>query len=66
MLCGQCSHQWIADLDWIDRWDQALESCPGCGVTCEAEIAPRVTVDPHDLALTEDNVARLIWYHTST
>ena len=66
MLCGQCSHQWVADLDWIDRWDQALESCPGCGVTCEAETAPRVTVDPHDLALTDDNVAQLIWYHTST
>ena len=66
MLCRKCGHQWVTDLDWIDRWDQALENCPGCGVTCEAEPAPRVTVDPHDLALTDENVPRLAWYHTST
>lgn len=66
MLCAKCNHQWTADLDWIDRWDQALEVCPGCGLTCEAEDAPRVTVDPHDLALTDDNLRQLAWYHTST
>lgn len=66
MLCGRCNHQWIADLDWIDRWDQAVESCPSCGVTCESETAPKVTVDPHDLGLTDDKVAQLFWYHTST
>lgn len=66
MLCDNCGHSWVTDLDWIDRWDQALESCPGCGVTCEAETAPRVTVDPHDLALVDNNVAQLTWYHTST
>jgi hypothetical protein len=56
----------MVDLDWIDRWEQALESCPGCGVTCEVETAPRVTVAPDDPALSDDNVAQLIWYHTST
>ncbi|MDJ0324202.1 hypothetical protein QMG61_10540 [Cryobacterium sp. PH31-AA6] len=66
MLCGKCSHQWVVDLGWIDRWDHALERCPGCGVTCEAEMAPRVTVDPDDPALRDENVARLVWYHTST
>jgi hypothetical protein len=35
-------------------------------VRCEAEAAPRVAVDPHDLALTHNTVARLTWYHTST
>lgn len=66
MLCGSCGHRWVTDLNWIDRWDQARERCPGCGVTCEAEAAPRVTVDPHDLALSDSNVAQLNWYHTST
>jgi hypothetical protein len=66
MLCAQCGHHWDVDLDWIDRWDQAKESCPGCGLTCEAETAPRVTIDPNDLALSDDNVAHLTWYHTST
>lgn len=66
MLCGQCGRRWIVDLEWIERWEQALESCPGCGLTCEAETAPKVTIDPGDPALSDDNVAKLIWYHTST
>lgn len=66
MLCGQCGRQWVVDLDWIDRWEQGQESCPGCGLTCEVETAPRVTVDPDDPALDDENVAQLIWYHTST
>jgi hypothetical protein len=66
MLCGQCGRKWVVDLDWVDRWEQALESCPGCGVTCEDETAPRVTVDPDDLALTDEKVSQLAWYHTST
>lgn len=65
MLCAHCDHQWTVDLDWIDRWEQGRESCPVCDVTCEAETAPRVTVDPNDLALIDDNVPQLIWYHTS-
>ncbi|MEU3795856.1 hypothetical protein AB0F07_39765, partial [Streptomyces fructofermentans] len=54
------------DLDWIDRWDQAEETCPGCGITCEHEDSPRVTVDPDDPALDDDRVARFFWYHTTT
>lgn len=66
MLCGQCGRRWVVDLDWIDRWEQALESCPDCGVTCEVETAPRVTVNPDDPALRDEHVAQLNWYHTST
>ncbi|MFF4253795.1 hypothetical protein ACFY1L_21575 [Streptomyces sp. NPDC001663] len=66
MLCGRCDHRWRVDLDWIDRWEQAEETCPGCGMTCEHEDSPRVTVDPEDSALHDDRVARLFWYHTST
>lgn len=53
-------------LDWIERWDQGHESCPGCGVDCTKDDAPRVTVDPNDPALLDDDVARFSWYHTST
>src|SRR5659263_351218 len=66
MLCGACQHKWVVDLDWLDRWEQALESCPGCAITCEAEEAPRVTVDPDDISLSDEMVPGLTWYHTST
>lgn len=66
MLCGGCGHEFVVGLDWIYRWEQSGEKCPGCGLTCEDENAPRVTVDPDDLALDDDLVARLSWYHTST
>lgn len=55
----------MVDLDWIDRWEQSQESCPDCGVTCEAETGPRVTVAPDDPAL-HNAVERLPWFHTST
>lgn len=66
MLCGACGHRWRVDLDWMDRWEQAKEACPGCGLTCEHENSPRVTIAPDDLALDNDKVAHLFWYHTST
>lgn len=66
MLCGICGRQWAVDLEWIDRWEQARETCPGCGTTCEHEDAPRVTVDPGDPALGDGQVAQFSWYHTST
>ncbi|MEU8860458.1 hypothetical protein [Streptomyces umbrinus] len=66
MLCGHCDHRWRVDLDWIERWDQAKETCPGCGMTCEHEDSPRVTLDSGDPALVDDRVARFSWYHTST
>lgn len=65
MLCGSCRHGFRVDLDWIDRWEQATETCPGCGLTCEHEDAPRVTVSPDDAALDDDRVAQFSWYHTS-
>lgn len=66
MLCAGCGHEFVVDLDWIDRWEQSGEKCPGCGLTCEHEDAPRVTVDPDDPALVDDRVAQCSWYHTST
>lgn len=66
MLCGSCGHGFLVDLDWIDRWEQAKETCPGCGLTCEHEAAPRVTVSPADPALDDDRVAQFSWYHMST
>ncbi|CAM4034701.1 hypothetical protein TSST111916_19065 [Tsukamurella strandjordii] len=66
MLCGRCEHQWRVDLEWIDGWEQGAELCPGCGVNCESEDAPRVTVDPDDVALDDQLVTSLFWYHTST
>ncbi|MFI0509730.1 hypothetical protein ACH3Y9_09535 [Streptomyces sp. WSLK1-5] len=66
MLCGLCDHRWRVDLDWFDRWEQGEETCPGCGMTCEHEDSPRVTVDPDDPALDDDRVAQFSWYHTST
>lgn len=66
MLCGGCGRRFVVDLDWINRWEQAKETCPGCGLTCEHEDAPRVTVDPDDPALDDDRVATVSWYHTST
>ena len=66
MLCGGCGRRFVVDLDWIDRWEQGGEKCSGCGLTCEHEDAPRVTVDPDDPALDDDRVATVSWYHTST
>lgn len=66
MLCGACGHEFVVDLEWIDRWEQSGEKCPGCGLTCEHQGAPRVTVNPDDPALDVDLVAQVSWYHTST
>ncbi|WP_405968866.1 hypothetical protein OG613_46705 (plasmid) [Streptomyces sp. NBC_00015] len=66
MLCERCDHRWRVDLGWIDRWKQTRETCPGCGMTCEHEDSPRVTVDSGDPALDDDRVAQFFWYHTST
>lgn len=66
MLCAGCGHRFVADLDWIDRWEHSGENCPGCGLTCEHKDAPRVTVDPDDPGLDDERVAHFSWYHTST
>ncbi|MFF1486811.1 hypothetical protein ACIGZH_16475 [Streptomyces sp. NPDC058319] len=66
ILCGRCDHRWRVEPDWIDRWEQAQETCPGCGITCEHEDSPRVTLDSGDPALEDDRAAQFSWYHTST
>lgn len=66
MICGNCSHRFCVSLDWIDSWVQGNDLCPGCGLTCEHENAPRVTLDPDDVALDRDLVPSLFWYHSST
>ncbi len=66
MLCASCGYRFRVDLDWLDRWNCGQEDCPGCGLTCEREEAPQVTVDPDDPALHDGQVARFSWYHTST
>lgn len=66
MLCDGCGRRFVVDLHWIERWGQRGEKCPGCGLTCEHEDAPRVTVDPGDQALDDGQIPRLFWYHTST
>ncbi|MEV0283477.1 hypothetical protein AB0H36_05085 [Kribbella sp. NPDC050820] len=60
MLCGGFGRRFVVDLDWIDRWEQGQEKCPGCGMTCEHEDAPQATVDPADPALDNDRVTRLL------
>lgn len=66
MRCHTCTHEFVVDLDWIDRWEQTREKCPSCGLTCEDEDAVDVTVDPGDSALDPGKVAQFFWYHTST
>lgn len=66
MLCGDCGHEFVVDLAWIARWEQSEERCVGCGLTCEHEDAPRVTVDTEEPALDDAEIARFAWYHTST
>ncbi|MFD5234749.1 hypothetical protein ACFWJ5_40945 [Streptomyces qaidamensis] len=61
MLCGGCGRRFVVDLDWVDRWEQTKETCPGCGMD-----SPRVTLDSGDPALDDDRVAQFSWYHTST
>ncbi|BFO19634.1 hypothetical protein SHKM778_60220 [Streptomyces sp. KM77-8] len=66
MLCGGCGRRFVVDLDWINRWEQAKETCPGCGTACGHEDSPRVTLDSGDPALDDERVAQFSWYHTST
>ena len=66
MLCERCGHRWTVTLEWIERWEESREACPGCGVTCEAEDAARVTIDSDDAALVDEAVPSLFWYHSST
>jgi len=55
LLCGSCGHRWLVDLDWIERWKQGREECPGCRMTCEHGIGPGGR-SPDDSALDDDKV----------
>ncbi len=66
MRCGECGHEWLVDLDWLERWDCTQEACPTCGTNCESETGARVTVDRDDPALDDNVVYQFDWYHTST
>ncbi len=66
MRCDRCLRSWRVGPDWVDRWNRGFETCPGCGVSCEVEDAPRVTVSADDPALDTRSVVRFAWYHTTT
>lgn len=66
MLCGSCAHRWTVDLEWLDRWTQSQEFCPGCGINGEYESSPKETHDPCDPLVAGDAVASVYSYHRST
>lgn len=66
MRCGSCRHEWHVTAEWIDRFNQALETCPACGTDCQGEDRPDFCVMP-DEPLHNDGVTREhYWYHSST
>lgn len=66
MKCGACTHEWDATVDWLDRFDQGKEGCPGCGTDCRGEDRPDFTAAPDDPAHDEATTRDLTWYHSST
>jgi hypothetical protein len=66
MHCGSCGHEWPVSAEWIDRFNQALETCPACGTDCRGEDRPNFCVVP-DEPLHNDGLTREhYWYHSST
>jgi hypothetical protein len=66
MRCGSCRHEWQVSAEWIDRFNQALETCPACGTDCRGDDRPDFCVVP-DEPLHNDHVTRdHYWYHSST
>jgi hypothetical protein len=66
MRCGSCGHEWHVDAEWIDRFNQALETCSACDTDCRGEDRPDFCVAP-DEPLHNDGVTREhYWYHSST
>lgn len=66
MRCGRCGHEMLVDQQWTDRWEQALENCPKCGIDCTEEDRARPTYEPDGVVLDTGKVAHLSWYHTTT
>lgn len=40
MRCDSCHHGWRVDAVWLDRFNQALESCSKCSTDCQTEERP--------------------------
>ncbi len=66
MRCGSCGHEWHVTAEWIDRFNQALETCPACGTDCQREDRPDFCVVPDDPLHNDDVTREHYWYHSST
>ena len=63
--CGRTSRV-PADVYWERESIDALAPCEHCGQEIHFGSAVAALRDPNDLALSNDKVADLAWYHTST
>jgi hypothetical protein len=66
MRCGSCQHEWPVTAEWIDRFNQALETCPACGTDCQGEDRPDFCVAPDEPLHNDDVTREHYWYHSST
>lgn len=66
MRCGSCSHEWRVSGEWLERFDQARESCPACGTDCQGEDRPDFCAEPNDPAQDDSAARAFYWYHSST
>ena len=66
MRCGSCRHEWSATSEWLNRFDQAVESCPSCGTDCQSDHRPTFCAAQDDPAHADSYVRDVHWYHTST
>lgn len=65
MRCGYCLLEWCVNSAWLDRFHQALESCPRCGTDCQSRARPNFWADRNDPAYDDAMVRELYWYHSS-
>jgi len=66
MRCGTCQHEWDVTDEWVDRFHQGFEQCPGCGTDCQSEDRPDFWTVQDDPAHDDSTVIETYWYHTST
>lgn len=66
MRCGSCRRVWRVNAEWLNLFDQALESCPDCGTDCQSEDRPNFCAEQDDAAHDDSLVRELYWYHSST
>lgn len=65
MRCGFCRHEWRVNTAWLDRFIQALESCPECATDCQSEDRPNFCAEQNDPAHDDSSVREIYWYHSS-